>query len=78
MPMPVEPLHKGRNLNSSQKYENAIWALHPHGKGEMVSKAERQGKEVSRLYAEWSEANPGHSREAGKIRYREIHKSIFG
>lgn len=64
-------LHTGKNLNSSQKYENAIWALHPRGELKTTA-AQLRTEKVSRLYSEWSEANEGHSKAEGKAKYREI------
>lgn len=36
------------------------------------------GKELSRRYGAWSEANPGHSREAGRAEHRRIVDEIIG
>ena len=36
-------LHTGNNLNTAQKYENAIWALHPeHGELKTASQMKRE------------------------------------
>ena len=70
-------LHSGKNLSDEQKYENAIWLLHPKGKI-LMTVAEQKSKRVSRDYAKWSEENEGHTREAGKAAYSEIHARHFG
>lgn len=70
-------LHTGKNLCSAQKYENAIWLLHPE-KQSPKSAAQQKSEKVSRLYAEWSEANEGHSRESGRLEYTKIHEAVWG
>jgi hypothetical protein len=65
------PLHKGRNLNTSQKYENAIMSLHCEPSPQEIASNNR-AKRISQLYAEWSEANPGHSKESGMLKYSQI------
>lgn len=56
-------------------YENAIMALHiPHVK----SKREKLADKVSAMYAQWSEDNPNHSRESGRLKYQEIYQQVFG
>lgn len=70
-------LHTGKNLCDAQKYENAIWLLHIEEQS-LKSVAQQKCEKVSRLYAEWSEANEGHSRESGKLEYAKIHESIWG
>ena len=68
--------HQGRNLLDAQKYENAIWLLHPKGKI-LVTANEQKFKRVSRDYADWSESNEGHTKEAGKAAYAEIYAKHF-
>ena len=72
-----KPLHTGKNLCDAQKYENAIWALHPEGKV-LKSAAQKISEKIERLYAEWSEANEGHSRESGKLEYAKICETVLG
>lgn len=68
-------LHRGKNLTNAQKYENAIMLLHtPHVKSEKEKRRDR----VSAEYAEWSEANEGHTREEGKAKFQEIYNRICG
>jgi len=67
------PLHKGR-LNDAQKYENAIWALHPRN-GSKPTAGELRAKKISQLYSDWSDANEGHTKESGKEAYKRISES---
>lgn len=70
-------LHKGKNLCQAQKYENAIWLLHPeHGELKTASQVKRE--QVSKEYAEWSEANEAHSKVEGMAAYARIHAKHFG
>ncbi len=64
-------LHKGKNLNTSQKYENAIMSLHCEPSPQEIASKKRSDR-ISRLYAEWSEANPAHSKELGMLKYRTL------
>lgn len=69
-------LSKGENeMCDARAYERAIMALHiPHVK----TKKEKLADRVSALYTQWSEENPSHSKEAGQLKYREIHQQVFG
>ena len=69
-------LHTGNNLNTAQKYENAIWALHPEH-GELKTASQMKRENVSREYAEWSEANEPHSKVEGMAAYARIHAKYF-
>lgn len=61
--------------NRIRAYENAIMALHIPN---VRSKREQLADRVSALYTQWSEENPSHSKEAGQLKYREIHQQVFG
>lgn len=71
-------LHTGKNLCSAQKYENAVWLLHPEKQSDVKSAAQKISEKIERLYAEWSEANEGHSRESGKLEYAKICETVLG
>ena len=75
----IQVLHKGRNLNMAQRYENAIYSLHPretHSVRYVADATRKRNEEISRRYAEWSEANPEHTREAGRAKYKEICETV--
>ena len=62
-------------MNDMEKWHETMMSLHyePSERGKLISS---NVKLRDRLYAEWSEANPEHTKEEGQKKFRDLHNSL--
>lgn len=62
-------------MNDMEKWHNTMMNLHcePSERSKMI---DRNVELRNRLYAEWSEANPDHTRYEGRKKFMELHDSL--